>query len=118
MLKLELELEVSDDIGVKSLYPFLPDYSDSKQCSRSDANAWTSIVMNGQLMNGQGNYESNVWTGVIPAQTYPESVTIYYRFLVSDDDPDGVTCDHTVEIEFFRSLISGIKLSYSWRWTM
>ena len=105
----ELELEVSDDIGVKSaptlFYQIIPTQNNAQG---PDANAWTSIVMNGQLMNGQGNYESNVWTGVIPAQTYPEPVIVYYRFLVSDDDdPDGVTCDHTVESEVFQ-------VAYQW----
>ena len=106
---LELELEVTDDIGVKSAPTlFYQIVSSQNPTQAPDVNAWTSIVMNGQFMNGMTTNVSNIWTAIIPAQVYSEPVTIYYRFLVSDDDdPDGVTCDHSVESEVFQ-------IAYQW----
>lgn len=106
---LRLELEVTDDIGVKSAPTLFYQVLNSQTAALGlSDDAWTSVVMNGQFMNGQASYESNVWTGIIPAQPVAEPVTIYYRFLVSDDDdPDGVSCDHSVESEVFQ-------VSYQW----
>lgn len=95
---LKVELEVTDDIGVKSA-PTLFYQAVSTQLSTGPSPSdWTSVVM-----NGQGEDLSNIWTGVIPAVPLPEGAIIYYRFLVSDDDdPTGVACDHSVESEVFQ----------------
>jgi len=102
---LEVNLEVTDDIGVKSA-PTLFYQQVIGQANEQSvgplSEEWNSVVM-----IGEGEGISNVWAGMIPA--IPQSnITIFYRFLVSDDDdPDGVACDHNVESEVFTT-------SYQW----
>ena len=93
----EVLIEVSDDIGVKSAPTlFYQILSNSPGVSPSEQ--WDSLVM-----LGDGQAQDGSWSGTIPAPQNPTGSVIFYKFLVSDDDDaEGPDCDHNIESEVFQ----------------
>ena len=101
---LTLRIDVTDDLGIKSA-PTVSYQITAAGTITPDEGRWQTILMNG------GNTGSTLWTAQIPPPLPPENpanATIFYRFLVNDDDdPNGASCDHSVESDLYQ-------VNYQW----
>jgi hypothetical protein len=102
---LALSIDVTDDIGIKSAPTVSYQMTDvGSAAPREDR--WQTI-----LMSGDRTGATTRWTAQIPPPIppdNPDNVTIFYRFLVNDDDdPNGTRCDHSVESDLYQ-------VNYQW----
>ena len=102
---LALDIEVTDDIGIKSA-PTVSYQIEAFGAAAPLGDDWQTI-----LMSGESTGATTLWTALIPPPippADPANATIFYRFLVNDDDdPDGARCDHSVESTRYQ-------VNYTW----
>lgn len=103
-----LSVEVTDDLGIKSA-PTISYQTVARGAPPSLDGAWDTILMTGDGPGGMtATGISTRWSAQLPPSRDPAGATIYYRFLVTDDDdPEGAVCDHSIESELYQ-------VNYQW----